>query len=783
MGQRTNFTGAGRGRLLPLLFLIAAGHTLWVAASPPPGLTRKVFGNLFFLLPYLLAAALAFRAVRGQPQQRRAWGTIAAGLVCWAAGEVVFTVLDLLGRTTFPSVADLGFVLLPVLFLLGILQFFQPPASRLQRLTFVLDIALLIVTFAHLLWIDYVTVSWHTYAGQPLALLLATAYPATDILMIAVALAMALWSPREATRGHNPLLGLGILLFLWGSVGYGTLVTHSHYQVGGWLDLTWSWAAFLFGWAASDTLKPGRRPPLPPRVQAVLADTTALLLPLLPYVAVVVAFVVPLPQPLNGSAHAGSPHLQTAVVAVLALLRFVLTEIHNRRLTRRLDQQARYDALTGALSRSVVQTQLPALAREALVRGEQLAVMFIDLDRFKQINDSFGHTVGDQVLMQVAERLRRCVGPPDLLIRMGGDEFVLVLAQLSELRHAERTAQRVLQALAAPLDIMGERLSLSASLGVACLPDDTSDLEEALRFADLAMYQAKRAERNTWRFYNPQWQDQASERFQLERELKNAVEHGEFQVCYQPVQETRSGRFHGFEALLRWNSRRYGPVPPTRFIRMAEELGLIGPLGQWVLREALQQLKRWRAEGATTLTVAVNISAVQFRQKDFVVSVLAALQAEELPGDALILELTESSLLEDVPASRAVLTQLQAHGIAIALDDFGTGYSSLAYLRDLPVNILKIDRSFIWALDEIGAAIVHSIVSLAHELGLRVVAEGIETPQQLEQVRTLGCHDAQGFLLSRPLLPTEGTAFLRGQRQHGLKDNGEGSCRNTLHTS
>ncbi|AFZ67433.1 putative bifunctional diguanylate cyclase/phosphodiesterase [Deinococcus peraridilitoris] len=746
--------------LLILLFGLVVAHAVWLVSAPSEGTSRKLIGNLFFLMPYLVAGILTVQAAQAHRHHlRRAWAYLAAGLLTWAAGQAVFTVLDLRGAPTFPSLADVGFLSLPLLFVVGILHFFRAPPGRLQRLTFVLDVGMLFVTFGSVLWLEYVTTIWQRYAGQPFALLVAISYPFTDLLMIVVAFVLALWSPRESARAYQGLLGLGLLLFLTGSVGYGYLVSQDRYSVGDLIDVTWSGAALLFGLAAHVAQHTRGSLLITARAQAAISGVATVLLHMLPYGALVVSASLALSHHQHDTP---APHLDigAGIVAVLALFRFLVSELHGERLRQQLRQQVRRDDLTGVLNRRELHAQIPQLVQDALARQQTVAVLFVDLDRFKLVNDTFGHEVGDALLLEASARIAGCIRPSDLLVRVGGDEFVVVLGPLQDTAAVEVVVQRILSRLTQPYTAREQQLMVTASIGIALVPADTRDALQALRFADLAMYQAKQQGRSTHRYYHAAIETESSERFDLEAQLQGALARQEFVLQYQPVVRTAGEAPSSFEALIRWQSHKQGVVSPAQFIPIAEERGLIVEIGQWVLNEALRQLRCWRSGGQAHLTVAVNISAVQFRHDHFAEMVQQTLARHELPGEALTLELTESSLMSDLEASRRVMAQLRALGVRFAMDDFGTGYSSLSYLRHLPVDVLKIDRSFVWSLDEVGVAVVRSIIALAHELQLKVVAEGVETREQLQTLRTLGSDEVQGYLIARPLSAEDAGALI-----------------------
>lgn len=424
-----------------------------------------------------------------------------------------------------------------------------------------------------------------------------------------------------------------------------------------------------------------------------------------------------------------------------------------REAEAKIQYLARYDTLTGLHNRSAWQEQARIALCSAARHQDKFAILFLDLDNFKTVNDSLGHPAGDRMLAMAASRLSRCVRDEDLLARLGGDEFVALLSRLSNLEEAALVADRMIAALSEPMNIDGHELHLSASIGIALFPSDGAEVDTLLKHADTAMYGAKEAGRNTYRFFVPEMNTRATERLLLEADLRRAIERNELILHFQPQIESATGRPYGCEALVRWLHPQRGLLPPDQFIALAEETGLIAPLGEWVLREACRQQVRWRAAGLPDLIVAVNISALQFHKRDFVPMVARMLTETGADPMWIELEITESALMEPTPELSARLQDLVDLGLALALDDFGTGYSSLAYLKRLPLARLKIDRSFVSDLpgNAEDAAVTAATLSLARDLGMQVVAEGVETLAQRQYLVERGCHAMQGYLFSRPL--------------------------------
>jgi diguanylate cyclase (GGDEF)-like protein/PAS domain S-box-containing protein len=419
----------------------------------------------------------------------------------------------------------------------------------------------------------------------------------------------------------------------------------------------------------------------------------------------------------------------------------------------RIYRLAHHDALTGLPNRYTLEARLAHSLHEAQQYDSRVAIMFVDLDHFKTINDSLGHAVGDRMLIEVARRLTATVRESDTVARLGGDEFVIVMPDFDSTTDISIAANRIVESFADPLHIGDHEFHTSVSIGISVFPDDGDSVEAVMRSADTAMYHAKALGRNNFQYFAPAMNLAANERLDLGNRLRHALARQEFELYYQPQYDTASLRIIGVEALLRWRPGGGDMVPPSRFIPVAEETGMIANIGTWVLQESCRQLREWLDRGMPPIRMAVNVSARQLRQKCFSDSVAAALAGTGLPPELLELEITESTVMEHPQEAIRVLQSLRDMGVTLAIDDFGTGYSSLSYLKMLPINRLKIDRSFVTDIDKDAndATIARATVALAHSLGLQVTAEGVETESQLDMLRTQGCDEVQGYHLSRPV--------------------------------
>jgi diguanylate cyclase (GGDEF)-like protein len=438
-----------------------------------------------------------------------------------------------------------------------------------------------------------------------------------------------------------------------------------------------------------------------------------------------------------------------------------------RRSEVKIEYMAHHDPLTDLANRVLLNQRLEQALGRRIHREEMVAVHHLDLDQFKAVNDTFGHPAGDKLLKIVADRLRGLVRETDTIARMGGDEFVIVQAPIADPAEATSLAQRIIKLMSEPYDLDGHQAVIGASIGIAVGPGDGLRPDKLLRNADLALYRAKGDGRGTFRFFEPAMDLQMQTRRILERDLRKALPAGEFELYYQPVVNLASSEISGFEALIRWNHPEKGLVAPAAFIPLAEEIGFIVPIGEWVIRQACATAAQWPGD----LHVAVNISAVQFRNPGLMQVIVGALAASGLQPTRLEIEITETVLLQNRETTLAVLHQLRALGIRIAMDDFGTGYSSLTYLQCFPFDKIKIDRSFVKDITENTGSlnIVRAVAALANGMGMTATAEGVETREQLDKITSEGCTEMQGYLFSKPLpAPEIERLFLSGHAAHNV---------------
>jgi len=442
-----------------------------------------------------------------------------------------------------------------------------------------------------------------------------------------------------------------------------------------------------------------------------------------------------------------------------------IAELHGALLYAQevVKEQATHDPLTGLPNRSLCKQKLDVALTEAINKMGMLAVAYLDLDNFKFINDTIGHTYGDLLLKSVAERLKNCLRSGDILSRMGGDEFTIVIPNISCPEDAIVVARKVLSALSASFQLGGNEFFISSSIGITIFPLDGQDADTLIRNADSAMYHAKEDGKNNFHLFTESLNFETTRRLQTESSLRKALERGELRVFYQPRMDIQSGMIVGCEALLRWEHPTRGLIPPNEFIPVAEETGVIVQMTRWVLRQACRQNKQWQDKGYPKIDVAVNVSARDFRDSNMLETVTEAIRLTGLDPSYLDIEITESVLMKNVDTAVRVLLSIRDMGVRVSIDDFGTGYSSLSYLKRFPIDAVKIDRSFVKDIttNPDDSAIAGAVLGMSHAMNLRVVAEGVETREQLDHLASLGCDEMQGYLVSKPVPAEEFEAFLR----------------------
>ncbi len=706
------------------------------------------------ILTTVLPSLVLLEAARGRTgAARREQLLLAAGALCWSAGAVYLVVSTAAGREVpFPSWADAGYLAFPVLVTAALINRVRRELAGSRRgLWLDATVGALGASCGVAVLLGPV---FAQASGQPLETALALAYPLSDLVLVAtIAAVTALYGLRPGASWLWLMAGVG--LFAVADVVYALRVTIDAYSLGTPLDLLWSLGLTVLAVGSRRTPRPQRAGP------GHQGQRAALVVPAAATVIAVLVLVLGRWLPVTPVA--------TGLAAVTLLAAAIRTQLAFQQVVRLHDlgRQARTDSLTGLGNRRALHERLQQSLTTAPATRPDLAVLLIDLDRFKEINDTLGHHVGDELLRQIGPRLAAALRPGDLLVRLGGDEFAVVLDGV-DATQAEQTAERLLVQLTEPFELDGVLVRVGASVGIAVCPLDADEPNGLLQRADVAMYVAKAAGGGARR-YDPTRDQHSRERLRTIEELTVVLDDtkasgtagSQLEVHYQPQCDVRTGAVVGVEALVRWQHPTRGLLYPDVFLPMVEQTGLMPALIDAVLTRAVQQCRQWRQDGLD-VGVSVNLSAsslIDQRLPDHVAWLLAS---SDLPASALTLELTENTLMVDPEQCLVTLQRLKELGVSLSIDDYGTGYCSLSYLQKLPVDELKLDRAFVTNLHlPRDRAIVASTVGLAHALDLRLVAEGVENQASLDLLRQLGCDTAQGYHLSRPLTATAMTGWLR----------------------
>ncbi len=721
--------------------VVAVAVSYFVYGSP--GVSKLVLYNGIALSAVV---AVLYGIYRNQPANKTAWYFIAGAMASFLAADIVYYVLELtspIGEAPFPSLADGFYLSMYPLMIVGLVKLLRS-VSPGRDIASILDAGLVgVATFSALgvLYMD----SYLQTNGHFLGRLISIGYPVMDVCLLTVAARLvAAAKLRQATF---ILMGAGLISLIIADVIYGILAAAETFQTGGFADAFWLGFYGLIGASAL-------HPSMAERIEARSNPHGTITMPRL-----AVLFLVVVTVPLINLVW-GEPfdkvfiNISSMIMFTLVLVRLMglMTVVQHK------EQQARHDAmhdsLTGLANRALFGQRVEAFVAQR--KDGVVSVLFVDLDDFKFINDSLGHQVGDELLVAVAGRLQSCVRTNDLVARLSGDEFAVLLESAVDRQDAVAVAQRVQDSLESPVIIDDREITISASVGIAV--ERRSNIERAetiLRAADTAMYRAKHKGKGRFEFFEQGMHLEAIERLDLKTDLQVALERGQFELNYQPIVAMSDEKVSGVEALIRWNHPTRGYVMPDRFIQLAEQTGQIVPIGRWVLNEACNQVMRWRKEHPETAprAIAVNLSVRQLHDPKLLEDVADALYASGLEPEALTLEITESMLIEETDRGSRALDQLKAMKVKIAIDDFGTGYSSLSYLKRFPVDTIKIDKSFVAEMETsaTSAALVKAVVDLAHNLGVVTVAEGIENTDQKARIQELGCTYGQGYLFARPM--------------------------------
>jgi diguanylate cyclase (GGDEF)-like protein len=743
--------GAAMGGLL----LVYAG---WQLFRWPTG-HRTLIGDMFFYPVSAAAIGASLAAAKrcaDQPRLRSAWRLLALGSASFLVADIAQTFYELAGSKPYPSVADCFYLLLYPLMLWGLLRFPVGRRELTEGARLMLDIA--VVAIGGGVIVIYVVLGPTVVSSgpDPLQTAFSIAYPVGDMILL-VGLGSALL--RRVTPSSSRALqfmAVGLVVFTAGDLVYGYITLHGTYMGGDPVDSLWMVSIALFAVAASAQAPP--EPAVDSNVEPQRPRASWA-----PFVAVTVVFGLLVFNQRNDTL---LPTLTLVIasvlVAALVSARQFLAQKDLLHTQGRLSHLSLHDALTGLPNRALVIDRAERMLARARRSDMPAAALYVDIDGFKHVNDSVGHAAGDELLRVVAARLSGVIREADTVGRIGGDEFVVLLENLTLDAGPELVAERICDVLNQPVELAGtERRTLSVTTSVGIALGQRGSAGELLRDADLALYEAKGAGKNRWVTFESRMQTAAQDRFDLEFDLKEALERDQFFLLYQPTFDLETETITGVEALIRWRHPVRGVVPPDSFIPLAEETGLIVPIGHWVLRTACEQGAAWHHQGRS-LGISINVSARQLDDDGIVHDLADALAITGLDPGSLTLEITETTLMHDAESAAQRLNQLKALGVRIAIDDFGTGYSSLAYLRQFPVDALKIDRSFISgiAASRESKALIHTLVQLGKTLGLKTFAEGIEDQSQLQHLQREHCDSGQGFLFARPLEPEAIDAML-----------------------
>ena len=730
------------------LLLVAYG--CWQVFRWTPG-DRPLFGDLFFYPAVVAAGWAAWRASNrcaATPRLRSAWRFIALASLSSFGAEIAQTVYEAEGHRPYPSIADVLFLTFYVLMLCGLLRFSTGRRTVGESVRTGLDLAVVAIGTSAL--VLYLVLGPTVIEGGSslLQTIFSVAYPVGDMVLLVGLSSVLLRQAIPSTRFALRFMAVGLLLYIAGDLIYGYITLHGVYHGGDPVDTFYMVALALFaiaGAAQQTATAPETQRTQTPSRNARLA----------PYLASAVGFglliFVERRDPFFPDV---SLAITAVVLAVLVSVRQFLAQRDLLDTQVQLRFQSLHDPLTGLPNRALVYDRAEQLLARARRQQVPAAALYVDIDGFKDVNDSFGHAAGDEMLKAVSTRLCNAVRESDTVGRLGGDEFVVLLDPSRIDASPELIAQRLLAVLHEPIELAeagGRSLSITASIGIAY--GQEASAEELLRDADLALYEAKAAGKNRSTVFESRMQTAVQDRLTLEMDLCDALEAHQFFLLYQPIFDLRSEGMTGIEALIRWRHPTRGIILPKNFIPVAEESGLIVEIGRWVLEEACRQASTWQGEGRP-LGVSVNVSARQLEHDTLVDDVRDALHASGLDGGSLTLEITETALMRDSEAALERLRALKTLGVAIAIDDFGTGYSSLAYLRQFPVDALKIDRSFISGIaasKDSSNALIHTLVQLGKTLGMKTVGEGIEDRVQLRNLQREQCDLGQGLVFAGPL--------------------------------
>ena len=745
-----NLAGARWLRTAIGMTLLLLVYGSWQVFRWTPAGDQRLVGDLFFYPVGMASVWTAWRASQrslGSRRQQAAWRFLALASLVYLLGDIAQTVYEAIGKSEYPSWADPLYLLFYPLMLAGVLCFPAARRGRVERVRLALDMAVVAIGGSAL--VGYVLLGPIVAAAggsSTLQTTVSVAYPLGDMILF-FGLATLLRQSIPFARGALQFVTAGLLLFVAGDLVCGYITLHSSYQGGDPVDTLWMVAVSCLAVAAT------AQAPVTAREEVARGGNTTRV-SWLPYGAVAVAFVV-----LLISEH--SEPVFPVIILTLAAMALTMLVAARQFLSQRdlvgaqgeLRYQALHDTLTGLPNRALVLDRAEQMLARARRQHDPVAALYVDIDGFKHVNDTLGHAAGDALLRTVAARLSTVMRASDTVGCLSGDEFICLLDSAELDASPELVAERILEVLRLPIELDASStrpVAITASIGIA--RGERASADDLLRDADIALYQAKDAGKDRYRLFEPRMHTVAHDRAMLEMDLQDALGNEQFFLLYQPTLDLEQELMTGVEALLRWQHPTRGVIPPDVFVPIAERTGMIVPIGRWVLNQACAQAAAWRRQG-NEIGIAVNVSTRQLEHDAFINEVEDALKTSGLAPAALTLEITETTLMHDPEAAAKRLKELKALGIRLAIDDFGTGYSSLAYLRQFPVDAIKIDRSFVSGLaaSAESGALIHTLVQLGKTLGLQTLGEGIEQPVQLHTLQREHCDLGQGFLFARPL--------------------------------
>ncbi|KAA9010928.1 putative bifunctional diguanylate cyclase/phosphodiesterase [Niallia endozanthoxylica] len=778
---------------LNIILVIIYRHDEW---------SLMVISNFFQTFAPLLVTIWLFRRyLTERSHDRNFWLFLAFSHFFYACAMIIWDVYEIFLHTAapFPSAADIMWILVNAFQLAALLWVIVKNRKSLRIAQILYDVSIIFIVTAFFCW-EYILKPAINSNQGTFEKVLSLIYPVSDLLVLFILLCIYYSGTVKEQLQVFWVIFSGIILLLLADTFYFYLETHHAYQTGNPIDLLWTAGILLVGLSSFY----GRGEPVltfePPKAaENTIGDWTRLIKSprlMVPYLGVLMLFLLTICQDqVFNSLIIGS-----VLTLILILLRQVYTLAENKSLLKKLtvlnkdlertvtertvelmnkntlleksikqvEYLAYHDHLTGLPNYRYFSQQLEETLAAAKQRNETVAILFLDLDRFKLINDSFGHSIGDFLLQETAKRLSGCIGDSGIICRQGGDEFLVFLPNTSREKTA-KLAKQILHSLQRVTDIKGNELIVTSSIGISLFPEHGEEIDLLLQRADTAMYSAKKALRNRYSFYHSSLSSGTADMLHLERDLRYAIERQEFYLVYQPLIHIDTGAIKGVEALVRWDHPYKGFISPGTFIPVAEETGLIIPMGTWILETACKQWRTWREKGFPPLTIAVNVSINQFMDEQYLEHVRRIIQETGMDPNYLELEITENIPFESSHASH-VVQELSQMGIKLSIDDFGTGYSSLQYLKKMPIHTLKIDQSFVRDLpnDSNDASIVQTIISMAKHMHLEVIAEGVESNEQLAFLKNYQCQMAQGYFFSKPLPSRDVEALLNGSTQGGL---------------